>query len=163
MLVCLETITALPPNKIGDATHPTDFGVADQRFDVRVTPSAVCIEPSQDGVEADSIPVFEAVRQRLLAAVNANRNTIDRVCCDPFRIRVAAEPEMPHRWIGQPRRFRPSGNGDTDFVGDQGGEFVPSECRDQAEHAVGNLEGDGDQVRVAKRRSIRQSVQPPTE
>jgi len=48
-------------------------------------------------------------------------------------------------------------------VGDLGGEFVPGERRDQAEHSIGNLESDGDQVRVAERRSIRQSVQPPAE
>jgi hypothetical protein len=46
-------------------------------------------------------------------------------------------------------------------VGDLGGEFVPGERRDQAEHATGNPEGDRDQVRVAERRRIRQSVQPP--
>lgn len=70
---------------------------------------------------------------------------------------------MPYWRIGQSRRLRPSGNGDTDFVGDLGGEFVPGERRDQAMHAVGHLESDGDQVRIAKRRHVRESVQPPPE
>ena len=96
-------------------------------------------------------------------SVDANEDSVDRVRFDPFGIRGAAEPEVPYWRIGQPRRFRPSGDGDADFVGDLGGEFVPGERRDQAQHAIGNPEGDGDQVRVAERRRIRQSVQPPAE
>ena len=46
---------------------------------------------------------------------------------------------------------------------DLGGELVPGEGRDQVDNAVGNLESDGDQVRVAERQRIRQSVQPPAE
>ena len=107
--------------------------------------------------------MLEAVRKRLLAAVDANGDVIDRVGFDPVRIGGAAEPEVPHRRIGQPRRLRPSGNGDADFVGNLRGEFVPGEGRDQAEHSVGNLESDGDQVRIAKRRRVCESVQPPAE
>ena len=121
-----------------------------ERLDVDAALLAVCLDRFRHGVEADSIPVFKAVRQRLLAAVDANGDTIDQVRFDPFRIGGAAEPEMPHRRIGQSRRLRPSGYGDADFVGDLGGEFMPSERRDQAEHAVGNLESDGDQVWIAK-------------
>lgn len=134
-----------------------------ERLDIDAILVAVGLEGFQHGVEADSIPVLEAVRQCLLAAVDANGDSVDQVRFDPFRIGCTAEPEMPHGRIGQPWWFCPSGNGDTDFVGDLGGEFMPSERRDQTEHTVGNLESDGDQVRIAKRRSIRQSVQPPTE
>jgi hypothetical protein len=70
---------------------------------------------------------------------------------------------MPYRGIGQPRRFRPSGDGNADFVGDLGGEFVPSERGDQTEHPLGNLEGEGDEIRIAKGRRFRESEKSPTE
>lgn len=55
-----------------------------KRLDVDAALVAVCLERFQDGVEADPIPVLEAVRQRLLATVDANGDSVDRVCFDPF-------------------------------------------------------------------------------
>ena len=134
-----------------------------ERLDVDPALVAVCLEGFQHGVESNPIPMLEAIGQGLLTAVDPNGNAVDRVSFDPFRIGGAAEPEMPHRWIGQSWRLRPSGDRDADFVGDLGGEFVPGKRRDQTEHSIGNLEGNGDEIRIAERRSVRESVQPPAE
>jgi len=47
--------------------------------------------------------------------------------------------------------------------GNLGGQFVKGQGRHQADHGLGDVEGDGDQVRVGERGKLGQAVETPAE
>lgn len=108
--------TAQPPGRTGSPLHPADLRIMQQRFDVDAALLPICLERCRNGVEADPVLVFEAVRQCLLAAVDPNGNSVDQVRFDPFRMSGAAEPGLPSQRIGQAAAAPPPRDGDADFV-----------------------------------------------
>ena len=63
----------------------------------------------------------------------------------------------------QPRTPAPPAQGDVHGVGNLGGQFVEGQGGDEADHGLGNLESDCDQIGVGEGGQFGQAVEAPAE
>jgi hypothetical protein len=87
-------------------------------------------------IQADLVPVSEAVCHRLGKVVDAHRDAFDRVLLDPGMERLAGGVEDPQRRVVHARRPGPALDHQPDIPRVLGRQIMEAERRGKADHAV---------------------------
>src|SRR6267142_1154796 len=121
-------------------------------------------ERLEDYVHAELVPELEGVGDRLLGAVDANRNAVDLVNLDARAESSPGELEDSDRWVVDPGRALLSAlDRDIHFVRHLGRELVEGERRDEADDACRDPRRHGHEIGASQRRQVPQPEETPAQ
>ncbi|MDO8737480.1 MAG: hypothetical protein Q7J17_00710 [Candidatus Deferrimicrobium sp.] len=116
--------------------------------------STICLESFQGDIEPDLVAVLEAVGDCFFRAVDAERDTTHLVDLHSFGKRIAREPEEADRRIRETGRFRTLLDRHVYLMWHLRRQFMERQRRDEADHAVSDLESDRDKIGIPEGRQF---------
>jgi hypothetical protein len=146
-----------------DPGHPADLSVPPQLVHggPALTPSFP--QGLERHVEADLVPIFEAVGHRLGRVEDADGHAVYPVGVNARCERSIAHPEDADRGMLKPRSSSPPRERDLDLVRNLGGDAVEGQGGDEADDCLGHTRGDDDQAGLAGLGQVSQAIDSPTD
>src|SRR3990170_3239152 len=137
-----------------DFFHPANTSTLKEFVYVERFSSTICLESFQGDLEPDLVAVLEAVGDCFFRAVDAERDTTHLVDLYSFRKSIAREPEEADRRIRETGRFRTLLDRHVNLMGHLRRQFMERQRRDEADHAVPDLESDRDEIGIPEGRQF---------
>src|SRR3990172_4493434 len=116
--------------------------------------SPICLESFQGDIEPDLVAMLETVGDCFFRAVDAEGDSTHLVDLHSFGKSIAREPEEADRRIRETGRFRTLLDRHVNLMGHLRRQFVEGQRRDEADHAVSDLESDRDEIRIPEGRQF---------
>src|SRR3990167_10062436 len=126
------------PHHVG---HAADLGIAPDLIHRSLVAGTRVLECLQGHVEADLVPVLEAVSHRLRHTVDPQPDAIAFNFFDPCGEGLARELHHLDRRVVDPRWVAAAWHGDPDPARQLGGQLGKLPCGEQAEHGLWHLGG----------------------
>src|SRR5659263_183308 len=137
-----------------DFFNPANSGTVKEFLHVERLSSPICLESFQGDIEPDLVAMLEAVGDGFFRAVDAEGDSTHLADLHPFGKSIAREPEEADRRIRETGRFRTLLDRHVNLMGHLRRQFVECQRRDEADHAVSDLESDRDKIGIPEGRQL---------
>jgi hypothetical protein len=116
--------------------------------------STICLESFQCNLETDLVAVLEAVGDSFFRVVDADGDSAHLVDLHSFGKSFTREPKETDRGICETGRFRALLDRNVNLMGYLRCQFVERQRRDEADHAISDLESYRDKIGIPEGRQF---------
>jgi hypothetical protein len=126
-------------------------------------PLPIGLESLEGDIEADLVAVLETVGDGFFRAVDAKGDSTHLPDLHSFGKSIARKPEEADRRKRETGRFRTLLDRHVNLMRDLRRQFMEGQRRDEADHAVSDLESDRDEIGISEGRQFRKAIKPPAD
>jgi len=141
-----------------DFFYPANTSTVKEFVHVERFPSPIGLENLEGDIEPELVAMLEAVGDGFFRAVDAEGDSTHLADLHPFGKSIAREPEEADRRIRETGRFRTLLDRHVNLMGHLRRQFVECQRRDEADHAVRDLESDRDEIGIREGRQFGKAI-----